>query len=114
MGSRAASESCSTLSDDQVTPMRTQNLPANPYDMPTERLDDKPGYPANTVWRSDGVTLVPFRVSKVEGVARSSGADTTKRIVADTAGARARRISNRMRYRRKAGRVPDNTGGVTV
>ena len=95
--------------------MRTQNLPANSYDMPTERLDDKPGYPANTVWRSDGVTLVPFRVSKVEGVCTISGDDTTatKRIAAETAGARSVKPA-KPRFRVKAGRAPDNTGGVTV
>ena len=77
--------------------------PANPYPSPAGRLDDKPGYPWNTLPKWQGSVLAPPASDAriVEDAQR-----TQTNPVADTTGARrSSLVPYRMRYRRKAGRA---------
>jgi hypothetical protein len=78
---------------------------ANPYPLPAKRLEDKSGYPWNTLPKWQGSVLAP----PASSVAQDVEVQQHSKNVADIAGAcsvKARTVGYRMRYRREARQAP--------
>lgn|SRR5262245_36327681 len=95
--------------------VKTENLPANPYLAPIERLEDREGYPfkvrVNAVQVHDMGAPTDGVVARMENGQRTTD-DTTAQQAVDVAEAAGASRSSSTEFRRKLGLAPANLFGL--